>query len=143
MGYDEILQISFQMVASPKEVASRLRMTPNGELIDILCIGRSAINISFEDLVAFRLPAGTKRLSFGFATKGIEKWEVFRGSINLTTGELEIGGKRNAVIDLCAWLNVPITALKLLVELILCFRRWDYGRKTVFGREWRKDSTGW
>lgn len=54
---DEMLQVSFQMVASPKEVASRLRMTPNGELIDILCIGRSAINISFEDLVAFRLPA--------------------------------------------------------------------------------------
>lgn len=108
---DEMLQVSFQMVASPKEVASRLRMTPNGELIDILCIGRSVINISFADLVAFRLLAGTKRLSFGFATKGIEKWEVFRGSINLTTGELEIGGKRNAVIDLCAWLNVPITAL--------------------------------
>jgi hypothetical protein len=111
VGYDEILQISFQMVASPKEVASRLRMTPNGELIAILCIGRSVINISFEDLVAYRLPAGTKRLSFGFATNGIEKWEVFRGSINLTTGELEIGGKRNAVIDSCAWLNVPITAL--------------------------------
>lgn len=55
---DEMLQISFQMVASPKEVASRLRMTPNGELIDILCVGRSAINISFEDLVAFRLPVG-------------------------------------------------------------------------------------
>lgn len=107
---DEMLQVSFQMVAPPKEVASRLRMTPNGELIDILCIGRSAINISFEDLVAFRLPAGTKRLSFGFATKGIEKWEVFRGSINLTTGELEIGGKRNAVIDLCAWFNAPISA---------------------------------
>lgn len=105
-----MLQVSFQMVASPKEIASRLRMTPNGELIDILCIGRSVINISFEDLVAFRLPAGTKRLSFGFATKGIEKWEVFRGSINLTTGELEIGGKRNAVIDLCAWLNAPISA---------------------------------
>lgn len=109
---DEMLQVSFQMVASPKEVASRLRMTPNGELIDILCIGRSAINISFEDLVAFRLPAGTKRLSFGFATKGIEKWEVFRGSINLTTGELEIGGKRNAVIELCTWLNVPTTVFK-------------------------------
>lgn len=110
VGYDEILQISFQMVASPKEVASRLRMTPNGELIDISCIGRGVINISFEDLVVFRLPAWTKRLSFGFATKGIEKWEVFRGSINLTTGELEIGGKRNAVIDLCSWLNAPISA---------------------------------
>lgn len=107
---DEMLQVSFQMVASPKEVASRLRMTPNGELIDILCIGRSAINISFEDLVAFRLPAGTKRLSFGFATKGIDKWEVFRGSLNLVTGELEVGGKRNAVIDLCSWLNAPISA---------------------------------
>lgn len=112
VGYDEILQISFQMVASPKEVVSRLRMTPNGELIDIscMCIGNGVINISFEDLVAFRLPAGTKRLSFGFATKGIEKWEVLRGSINLTTGELEIGGKRNAVIDLCSWLNAPISA---------------------------------
>lgn len=90
---DEMLQVSFQMVASPKEVASRLRMTPNGELIDILCIGRSAINISFEDLVAFRLPAGTKRLSF-FATKGIDKWEVFRGSLNLVTGELEVSGSK-------------------------------------------------
>lgn len=106
-----MLQVSFQVVASPKEVASRLRMTPNGELIDILCIGRSVINISFADLVAFRLPAGTKRLSFGFATKGIEKWEVFRGSLNLVTGELEVGGKRNAVLGLCVWLNVPITAL--------------------------------
>lgn len=35
---DEMLQVSFQMVASPKEVASRLRTTPNGELIDISCI---------------------------------------------------------------------------------------------------------
>jgi hypothetical protein len=107
---DEMLQVSFQMVASPKEVASRLRMAPNGELIDILCIGRSAINISFEDLVAFRLPARTKRLSLGFATKGVDKWEVFGGSLNLITGELEIIGKRNAVIELCSWLNVPITA---------------------------------
>lgn len=113
VGCDEILQISFQMVASPKEVASRLRMTPNGELISILCIGRDVINISFEDLVAFRLPAGTKRLSFGFATKGIDKWEVFRGSLNLVTGELEVGGKRNAVMELCAWLNVPITAFNI------------------------------
>lgn len=112
VGYDEILQISFQMVASPKEVASRLRTTPNGEVIDISCIGRGVINISFEDLVAFRLPAWTKRLSLGFATKGVEKWEVFGGSLNLITGELEIIGKRNAVIDLCAWLNVPITAFK-------------------------------
>ncbi len=107
---DEMLQVSFQMVASPKEVASRLRTTPNGELIDISCIGNGVINISPDDLVAFRLPARTKRLSLGFATKGIEKWEVFRGSINLTTGELEIGGKRNAVIDLCSWLNAPISA---------------------------------
>lgn len=107
---DEMLQVSFQMVASPKEVASRLRMTPNGELIDILCIGRSAINISFEDLVAFRLPAGTKRLSLGFATKGVEKWEVFGAKLSLITGELEIVGKRNTVVDLCTWLNVPITA---------------------------------
>lgn len=112
VGYDEILQISFQMVASPKEVASRLRMTPNGELVSILCIGHDVINISLEDLVAFRLPAWTKRLSLGFATKGVEKWEVFGGHLNLITGELEIIGKRNTVIDLCAWLNVPITAFK-------------------------------
>lgn len=112
VGYDEILQISFKMVASPKEIASRLRMTPNDELISILCIGRGVINISFDDLVAFRLPAWTKRLHLGFATKGIGEWEVFGGILNLVTGELEIIGKRNAVVDLCAWLNVPITAFK-------------------------------
>lgn len=109
---DEMLQVSFQMVASPKEVASRLRMTPNGELIDILCIGRSAINISFEDLVAFRLPARTKHLSLGFATKCVERWEVFGAKLNLITGELEIVGKRNTVIALCTWLNVPTTVFK-------------------------------
>ena len=110
VGYDEILQISFQMVASPKEVASRLRTTPNGELIDISCIGNGVINISPDDLVAFRLPARTKRLSLGFATKGVEKWEVFGAKLSLITGELEIVGKRNTVVDLCIWLNVPITA---------------------------------
>lgn len=107
---DEMLQVSFQMVASPKEVASRLRMTPNGELIDISCIGNGVINISPADLVAFRLPARTKRLSLGFATKGVEKWEVFGAKLSLITGELEIVGKRNTVVDLCTWLNVPITA---------------------------------
>lgn len=112
VGYDEILQISFQMVASPKEVASRLRMTPNGELIDISCIGCGVINISFEDLVAFRLPAWTKRLSLGFATKGVENWEVFGAKLSLITGELEIVGKRNTVVDLCTWLNVPTTVFK-------------------------------
>lgn len=107
---DEMLQVSFQMVASPKEVASRLRTTPNGELIDISCIGNGVINISPDDLVAFRLPARTKRLSLGFATKGVEKWEVFGAKLSLITGELEIVGKRNTVVDLCTWLNVPITA---------------------------------
>lgn len=106
---DEMLQVSFQMVASPKEVASRLRMTPNGEWIDISCIGNGVINISPDDLVAFRLPARTKRLSLGFATKGVEKWEVFGSKLSLITGELRIVGKRNTVIDLCTWLNVPIT----------------------------------
>lgn len=105
-----LLQVSFQMVASPKEVASRLRTTPNGELIDISCIGNGVINISPDDLVAFRLPARTKRLSLGFATKGVEKWEVFGAKLSLITGELEIVGKRNTVVDLCTWLNVPITA---------------------------------
>lgn len=107
---DEMLQVSFQMVASPKEVASRLRTTPNGELIDISCIGNGVINISLDDLVAFRLPARTKRLSLGFATKGVEKWEVFGAKLSLITGELEIVGKRNTVVDFCTWLNVPITA---------------------------------
>ena len=107
---DEMLQVSFQMVASPKEVASRLRTTPNGELIDISCIGNGVINISPDDLVAFRLPARTKRLSLGFATEGVEKWEVFGAKLSLITGELEIVGKRNTVVDLCTWLNVPITA---------------------------------
>lgn len=107
---DEMLQVSFQMVASPKEVASRLRTTPNGELIDISCIGNGVINISPDDLVAFRLPARTKRLSLGFATKGVEKWEVFGAKLSLITGELEIVGKRSTVVDLCTWLNVPITA---------------------------------
>lgn len=107
---DEMLQVSFQMVASPKEVASRLRTTPNGELIDISCIGNGVINISPDDLVAFRLPARTKRLSLGFATTGVEKWEVFGAKLSLITGELEIVGKRNTVVDLCTWLNVPITA---------------------------------
>ena len=97
------------MVASPKEVASRVRTNPTGELFNISCVTQSAVtNLRGADLDSFRLPARTISLSLGFAKNGSENG-VFGVTLNLVTNEIEIIGKREEVSSLCSWLNAPIS----------------------------------
>jgi hypothetical protein len=71
--------------------------------------------LSVLDLKAFRLPEVAVGLRLDFSSKGkLESrigGEEFSVWINSVESKLEIIGKRNAVIELCAWLNAPLSDL--------------------------------
>lgn len=115
-SHGERIQIFAQIAVSPKEVVTRLCTNPKWKLIDADCVGSrngysKRVSLRDMDLVAFRLPVNTKRISLKFATRVSESREGFITAISLTklaNNEIEVLGARNAVIDLCSWLNVRL-----------------------------------
>lgn len=115
-SHGERIQIFARIAVSPKEVVTRLCTNPKWKLIDADCVvsknGYSKrVSLRDMDLVAFRLPVNTIRISLKFATRVSESRERFVTAISLTrlaNNEIEVLGARNAVIDLCAWLNVKL-----------------------------------
>lgn len=73
--------------------------------------------LSVLDLKSFRLPEAAVGLRLDFSSKGKIESRIggkeFSVWIKSSYGEIEIIGKRNAVMELCAWLNVPITAFNI------------------------------
>ena len=100
-GMRGLLHVTCKTSTSLKALASRVCTNPHSRLTEAyyLVTGSSGrLNIeelSVLDLKSFRLPEAAVGLRLDFSSKG------------------EIIGKRNAVMELCAWLNVPITAFNI------------------------------
>lgn len=119
-GMRGLLHVTCKTNASLKALASRVLTNPHGRLMEAyyLVVGSSGrLNIeelSVLDLKSFRLPEVAVGLRLDFSSKGkIESrigGDEFSVWIKAMESEIEILGKRNAVLDLCAWLNAPITA---------------------------------
>lgn len=119
-GMRGLLHVTCKTSASLKALASRVCTNPHSRLTEAyyLVTGSSGrLNIeelSVLDLKSFRLPEAAVGLRIDFSSKGRIESRVggdeFSVWIKSMESEIEIIGKRSAVIDLCAWLNVPITA---------------------------------
>lgn len=111
----DTLDVMSKVASSLKEVTNRVITNPNSELQDVACIipygdDIELVPIKVADLVALRLPVGAVGISFVFSSKGNKSGEpLYVITINLVVESLEVVGKRNAVVDLCAWLNVPLS----------------------------------
>ena len=107
------LDVIFKISSSLKAVTSRVRTNPKSVLVDAVYTVQSGNNIVFvpikvADLVAFRLPPMAVELLLVFSPKGNTSGEELTVVIKLAQESLEIIGKRDAVVDLCSWLYVPI-----------------------------------
>jgi len=115
-SHGERIQIFAQIAVSPKEVVTHLCTNPKWKLIGAECVVlknsySKRVILRDTDLVAFRLPVNTIRISLQFATRVSENREGFIIAISLTrfaNNEIEVLGERNAVIDLCSWLNARL-----------------------------------
>ena len=119
-GVRGLLHVNCKITASLKAITSRVLTNPHGRLMEAYYLveessGRFNIEeLSVLKLKSFRLPDVAVGLRLDFSSKGkIESrvgGEEFSVWIKSMAREIEIIGKRSAVIALCAWLNVPITA---------------------------------
>ena len=117
-GMRGLLHVTCKTSTSLKALASRVCTNPHSRLTEAyyLVTGSSGrLNIeelSVLDLKSFRLPDEAVGLRLDFSSKG--KLESRIGgeefSVWIKSMESEIGviGKRNAVIDLCSWLNARL-----------------------------------
>lgn len=118
-GVRGLLHVTCKTSTSLKALASRVCTNPHSRLTEAYYLvagsgGRFNIEeLSVLDLKSFRLPEVAVGLRLDFSSKGkIESrigGDEFSVWIKAMESEIEIIGKRNAVIDLCSWLNVPIT----------------------------------
>lgn len=116
---EDRLSVRFNISSSLKAVMSRVRTSPNSELKSATCVlvnnGKPEfVTLKVADLVAFHLPVGTVDILVGLSPKGSKGVGTLSAHINLPVKYLDIVGKQNEVVNLCKWLNVPIT--ELLVE---------------------------
>lgn len=120
-GMRGLLHVTCKTSASLKALASRVCTNPHSRLTEAYYLvagssGRFNIEVlSVLDLKSFRLPEVAVGLRLDFSSKGkIESrigGEEFSVWINSVESKLEIIGKRNAVIELCSWLNAPLSDL--------------------------------
>lgn len=110
------LDVMFKISSQLKAITSRVLATPKSMLVDSVFTVREGNNIVYvpttaECLVAGRLPVTAVDIMLVFHQErgvGIEELTVV---IHLANGYLEILGSKAVVLDLCSWLNTPITAL--------------------------------
>lgn len=111
----DTVQVTLERVIYPRSFLSRLRTNPKAEFVSAECVIRNRAEVTplrFEDLVAFHFPAGTEcvtvrfmaRYSFGDSLLSI-KTQLITDDIE----DIEIVGKREAVVDLLEWLHVPLS----------------------------------
>lgn len=114
-GDTDTVLATLERVIYPRSFLSRLRTNPNAEFVSAECIIRNradVIPLRLEDLIAFHFPVGTvgvnvrfkERYSFGDSFLSI-KTKLITDDIE----DIEIVGKREAVVDLLEWLHVPIS----------------------------------
>lgn len=117
---DEDVHATLQMVASPKEVLSRIMTTPNGRLVRSEYVvrneqGVTTLRANFGEFCAESpVPDGTERIRLRFLVRGGAIHTSIRVNINLLTGSIDIFGKYGTVADLTDWLHVSPSDFKIV-----------------------------
>ena len=117
---DEEVHATLQMVASPKEVLSRIMTKPSGKLVRAEYIvrqgqGLNTVRVNCADFGAKApLPDGTERIRLRFLVRGGAIHTSIRVDINLLTGSIDIFGKYGTVADLTDWLHVSPSDFKIV-----------------------------
>lgn len=118
-GDTDTVQVTLERVIYPRAFLSRLRTNPNAEFVSAECVVRNraeTIPLRLEDFVAFHFPAGTicvnvrfkSRYSFGESLLSIKTYLILDDD-----EDIEIVGKRGAVLDLLEWLHVPLSEFRV------------------------------
>lgn len=117
---DEDVRATLQMVASPKEVLSRIMTKPNGRLVRAEYVvrnenGLTTLRANFGEFCAeATVPDGTERIRLRFLVRGGATFTSISVNINLLTGSIDIFGKYGTVSDLNDWLHVPSSDFKIV-----------------------------
>lgn len=115
--FDAEVRATLQMVASPKEVLSRIMTKPNGRLVRAEYVVRQeqGLNTVRGSLGAKApVPDGTERIRLRFLVRGGATFTSISVNINLLTGSIDIFGKYGTVSDLTGWLHVPSSDFKIV-----------------------------
>lgn len=115
---DEDVHATLQMVASPKEVLSRIMTKPNGRLVRSEYVvrneqGVTTLRANFSEFCA-ESPEGAERIRLRFLVRGGAIYTPLSVNINLLTGSIDIFGKYGTVSDLNDWLHVPSSDFKIV-----------------------------
>ena len=116
--FDAEVHATLQMVASPKEVLSRIMTKPNGRLVRAEYVvrnenGVTTLRANFGELCA-ESPEGAERIRLRFLVRGGAIYTPLSVNINLLTGYIDIFGKYGTVSDLTGWLHVPSSNFKIV-----------------------------
>lgn len=116
--YDAKVHATLQMVASPKEVLSRIMTKPNGRLVRAEYVvrnehGVTTLRANFGEFCA-ESPEGAERIRLRFLVRGGAIYTPLSVNINLLTGSIDIFGKYGTVSDLTGWLHVPSSDFKIV-----------------------------
>jgi hypothetical protein len=118
--FDEDVSATLQMVASPKEVLSRIMTKPNGRLVRAEYVvrqeqGLNTVRVNCADFGAKApLPDGTERIRLRFLVRGGAVYTSLSVNINILTGSIDIFGKYGTVADLNDWIHVSISDFKVV-----------------------------
>jgi hypothetical protein len=116
---NDTVRATLQRVIYPRSFLSRLRTNPKAEFVSAECVIRNraeSIPLRFEDLVAFHFPIGTVGVTLRFKPRYSFGDSLLSIKTNLITDDIEdieIVGKREAVVDLLEWLHVPLSEFRL------------------------------
>lgn len=114
LGGGDRLDVVFKISSPLKAITSRVLATPKSILVDSVYTVHDGNNIVYvpttaEGLLAARLPARAVDIMLVFYQergRGVEELTVV---IHLANGYLEILGNKAVVLDLCLWLNAPLS----------------------------------
>ena len=108
----DTVRVTFQRIIYPRSFLSRLRTNPNGEFVCAECVIRKSAGVlplELKDLVAFHFPVGTEGVNLRFVVHCRFGESSLSVKTNFITGETEVVGKREAVVDLLEWLHVTLS----------------------------------
>lgn len=117
---DEAVHATLQMVASPKEVLSRIMTKPNGRLVRAEYVVRNerevtTLRANLGDFCAKSpVPEGAERVRLRLLVRGGATFTSISVNINLLTGSINIFGRYGTVSDLTGWLHVPSSDFKIV-----------------------------
>lgn len=111
-GDADTAQVTLERVIYPRAFLSRLRTYPKAEFVSAELVIRNraeVIPLSLKDLVAFHFPVGTVGVNLRFKARDSFGDSLISIKTGLITDDIEIVGKREAVVDLLEWLHVALS----------------------------------